>query len=290
MDGIKINLATKIIIRSLFLLWSLVVIYPMFWTLQSSLKSNKDLFQNIWGFPAVYKFANYTNAWVKGHIGDYFFNSVYVTCVAMACSVLIITMAAYAIGRSGGKISRVLTVYFIVVMMIPGSIAIIPQYLIIFDLGLINNLNGLVLKYTADSLPFGIFVLTGFYKSVPKEMEEAAHIDGCGYIRTYWNIMLPLVKPGVYTICIFNFLGFWNEYFFALITMSDPAKYTISVGVFCLQRGLGASVCRIRHCNGSFDSRICFFSKEHYKRFDYRRFKGLAICLYKEGRGRFKWN
>jgi ABC-type sugar transport system, permease component len=203
----------------------------MIWTIQTSFKDNRELYQNIWGLPHQWHFENYTKAWVKANIGNYFFNSVYTTFLTAIGSFFVVSLAAYVIARFRTRTNKFLNFYFIISMMIPGSIAIIPQYFIIADLHLVNNLNGLVIKYIADSIPFSIFVLIGFYKILPVQLEEAAYMDGSGYFRTFFSIMLPLSKPGILTISIFTILGAWNEYFFALITMTDRSKYTIPVGV-----------------------------------------------------------
>ncbi len=229
--NLQVDYKARLLVRILLLIWSFVVLYPIIWTLQTSFKSNKDLFQNIWGLPKVYHFDNYSIAWVKARIGDYFYNSVYVTSVSLVLMLIIVSFAAYVIARNPHRILTVIGFYFIFSMMIPGSIALIPQYLIMSDLGLLNSLTGLSIKYVADSIPFSVFVLIGFFKILPKELEEAAYIDGCGYFRTFTRIMLPLAKPGLFTISIFHFLGAWNEYFFALITMTDRSKFTIPVGL-----------------------------------------------------------
>ncbi|WP_214630260.1 carbohydrate ABC transporter permease [Paenibacillus agaridevorans] len=230
-NKIKENKVSVWMVRVALLLWTAVVLYPMIWTLQTSFKDNRDLYQNIWGLPKVFHFENYYNAWVKARIGDYFYNSLYVTIISLIVTIAISAFAAYAIARNSHKIFGFLTFYFIFSMMIPGSIAIIPQYLVLDKFHVLNKLEGLALKYTADSIAFSIFVLIGFFKTLPKELEEAAYIDGSGYFKTFTHIMLPLAKPGLFTVGIFHFLAAWNEYFFALIMMTDRSKFTIPVGL-----------------------------------------------------------
>lgn len=230
-NAIKQSRLSIIVVRIPLILWTVFVLYPMIWTIQTSFKDNRDLYQNIWGLPKIWHWENYEKAWVKANIGNYFLNSIYVTVLTAVGSLFVVSLAAYVIARFRTRTNKFLNFYFIISMMIPGSIAIIPQYFIIANLHLINNLNGLVIKYVADSIPFSIFVLIGFYKILPLELEEAAYIDGAGYFRTFISIMMPLSKPGIMTISIFTVLGAWNEYFFALITMTDKTKYTIPVGV-----------------------------------------------------------
>ena len=149
----------------------------------------------------------------------------------MIGSLFIVSLAAYALGRFNNRFTRFMSNYFLLAYMIPSSIALIAQFFLMKNLNLVNSLEGLSLKYIADSIPFSLFVLTGFFRTMPHELEESAEIDGAGLFRTFVSVMLPLAKPGVMTIAIFNFLGFWNEYVFALILMTDRAKYTISVGI-----------------------------------------------------------
>jgi len=211
--------------------WSVLVVYPLIWAVQTSFKINKEFYQSIWALPKVFHWENYVNAWIKSNVSVFFSNTLYVTALAMVISLFIIALAANALGRFDNKLTKFLSTYFILAYMIPGSIAVIAQFFLLRNLGLTNSLNGLSLKYVADSIPFSLFVLTGFFRTLPKELEESAEMDGAGYFRTFLQIMLPLSKPGIMTIAIFNFMGFWNEYFFALIMMTDRTKYTISVGI-----------------------------------------------------------
>ena len=223
--------ATKSMVRIIMICWSVLVVYPLIWAVQTSFKINKEFYQSIWALPKVFHWENYVNAWIKSNVSVFFSNTLYVTALAMVISLFIIALAANALGRFDNKLTKFLSTYFILAYMIPGSIAVIAQFFLLRNLGLTNSLNGLSLKYVADSIPFSLFVLTGFFRTLPKELEESAEMDGAGYFRTFLQIMLPLSKPGIMTIAIFNFMGFWNEYFFALIMMTDRTKYTISVGI-----------------------------------------------------------
>jgi len=222
---------TRLTIRTILIIWSVIVIYPLIWTIQTSLKSNREFYQSIWALPRDFQWENYVRAWNQSNVSTYFFNSVYVSAFALIISVIIIALAANALGRFENRITKFLSTFFILAYMIPGSIAIIAQFFLLRNLGLTNSLNGLGIKYIADSIPFSLFVLTAFFRTLPKELEESSEIDGASYLQTFLRIMLPLAKPGILTIAIFNFLGFWNEYFFALIMMQDRAKYTLSVGI-----------------------------------------------------------
>lgn len=154
----------RIIVRIFLIIWSLIVLYPMFWALQTSFKTNKEFYQNIWNFPEVYHFENYIDAWNKAKVGTFFLNSLYVTVLAMIGSLFIVSLAAYALGRSTTDLPVFMSNYFLLAYMIPSSIALIAQFFLMKNLNLVNSLEGLSLKYIADSIPFPFSVLTGFFQ------------------------------------------------------------------------------------------------------------------------------
>jgi len=189
---------------------------------------------------------NYAKAWVKSRFSSFFLNSVIVTsislCGVLACS----SMAAYVLARFRFLGSRALFLYFLSGMMIPAQLVLVPlffQFTYLSDWGsailapfglelrLHDSLSGLITIYIALSLPFTILVLTGFFKTLPGALREAAIMDGCGEYRVFWHVMLPLAKPGLITAAIFNFLGLWNEYLFALVFVNTEGKKTLPLGL-----------------------------------------------------------
>ena len=190
--------------------------------------------------------SNYHVAWVKSNFSRYFFNSVWVTGWSLLGTLAIAAMAAYVLARFEFRGNRWLFLFFISGMMIPAQLLLIPvffefswlsevctQLLRPFGLRLqlYDSHFGLILLYIALSLPFTILVLSGFFKSLPGALREAAIMDGCGEYRTFWHVMLPLAKPGLITAAIFNFLGIWNEYIFALVFVNTPEKKTLPLGL-----------------------------------------------------------
>jgi N-acetylglucosamine transport system permease protein len=135
------------------------------------------------------------------------------------------------LARFRSKICKFLSFYFIFAMMIPGYTASIAVYLVMDGFHLVNSLIGLTIYYIGTSISFSTFILTGFFKTIPRELDESAEIDGCGYTNTFFKILLPLAKPGILTVVIFNFIGSWNEYFYALLLMSDETKFTLPLGL-----------------------------------------------------------
>ena len=220
----------KIPIYIILCIYLIIVLFPMVWLLYSSFKTTQEIYANTWNLPRVFHLDNFVRAWTNSHVGQYFFNSVTVTSISLVLSILIASMAAYILARFEFKGNRLILYIFLSGMMIPVQLALVPLVFLAESLG-IRNLIGLCLVYVAFSLPFSIFVLTGFFKTLPSELSDAASIDGCSEFGVFWRIMLPLAKPGLVTVAIFNFLGFWNEYLFALLFLSNEKQYTVPLGL-----------------------------------------------------------
>ncbi|MGQ9730777.1 MAG: carbohydrate ABC transporter permease [Candidatus Zipacnadales bacterium] len=214
------------LIYVVLLAYFLVVVYPMVWLLYTSLKTDKDIFLNPFELPrwGELQWVNFTNAWTKGHFGDYFANSVFMTISTVALVLLLSSMAAYALARFHFHGARPLFFYFLAGLMVPLQLAIVPLFFQMKDLGLLNSRLGLLTCYVAFGMPFSIFILTGFFKSLPTELYESALIDGANEFRAFWTIMLPLARPGLITVAIFSFLGTWNEFFMAFMFLSGKGS------------------------------------------------------------------
>lgn len=231
------NPIMKVIIWVFLLIWSISVLYPLIWTLMDSLKNNKQFFLNSpWALPKIPLFwSNYSDVWNRYHLGTYFLNSFIVTIGSTALGLILSATTAYILARYTFKGSNALLLIYISSMMVPLSLALIPLYFLLDSMHLVNTLLGLILVYAATSLSFGIFVLVGFYKSLPKDLEEAAIIDGTTYYGTFFRVMLPLSQPGLITIAITNVLSNWNEFFLGVVLVNDPEKYTLPVALNVMQ-------------------------------------------------------
>jgi ABC-type glycerol-3-phosphate transport system permease component len=170
---------------------------------------------------------NFTNAWTKGEFGGNFMNSVILTISTVTLVLLFSSMAAYALSRFVFPGSRPLFFYFLGGLMIPLQLAIVPLFFQMKDFGMLNSRLGLLTVYVAFGMPFSIFILTGFFKSLPTELYESALIDGASEVRAFWSIMLPLARPGLITVAIFSFLGTWNEFFMAFMFLSGQGSESI---------------------------------------------------------------
>lgn len=202
-----------------YLLW---VVYPMAWMVASSFKKDEAIFRDAFAFPAVDALAveNYSNAWSGARFGDYFLNSVIVTASSVTLILLFGSMAAYALARFYHPAGKAVFWLFLAGLMIPVQLSIVPLFFELRALGLLNSLPGLVLVYTANGLPFAVFILAGFFRGLPRSLYEAAVVDGCGEAGAFWRVMLPLARPGLATVAIFQFIGIWREYFFAFMLAS----------------------------------------------------------------------
>ena len=218
-------------VHAILALYSAIVIYPMVWLISASLKTSLELFTNPWGLPDVPQFANFLDAWTKANIGRYFVNSVFVTALSMFFILFIGSMAAYALARFVFKGRDVIHTGFISGMMFPVFLGIVPLFMMLARMNMLDNYFGLITVYVAYSLSFTIFVLTGFFKTLPHELAEAGAIDGCSQFTVFWRIMLPLAKPGLIAAGIFNFFGIWNEYPLALVIINSTELRTLPLGI-----------------------------------------------------------
>ncbi len=229
---------TRILIYGFLCLYALLVIYPMFWLVATSFKDSWSIFKSPWALPTNLQWINYENAMEKGALAHKIWNSVVVDCISLAFILLFSAMAAYVLARFKFRGNRALFYMFLSGMTIPVFLAVVPLFILmnqlripVINIPLLGTLTGLTFVYVALSLSFTIFVLTGFFRTLPWELAEAAVIDGCTPSQIFWKIMLPLAKPGMATAGIFVFIGLWNEYPLALVLVSNEANHTLPLGI-----------------------------------------------------------
>lgn len=230
MNSKKISLAT--IIQYVFLIaMAAMFVTPLLFTLVSSLKDNREIFNNPFGLPETYRFENYIVAWKEANMGQFFFNSVFISVSTVILLGIVASMAAFVIARFHFKGNKALMIFFLLGMMIPMHTILVPITYIIGSLGLKNNLFVLILLYVGFSTPFSIMVLSNFMRGINQSLEEAAIIDGANYFQIYRHIALPLTIPAISTISIFNFLGAWNNVLFPLLFINDKKLKPIALGL-----------------------------------------------------------
>jgi len=217
---------SKPVICLMLLAYALVVVYPMFWLVYTSVKSDQDIFLYPFRMPSIgaLHWENFSRAWIDGHFKEYFFNSVLLTSTTVVATVFLSAMTAYALARFIFPGARSIYFYFLAGLMIPLQLAIVPLFFQMKSLSMLDSLWGLFFVYLAFGFPFSIFVLTGFFRSLPGSMHESALLDGANELGAFWHVMLPLARPGLVTVGIFLFLGNWNEFFVAFICLSGSGS------------------------------------------------------------------
>ena len=211
--------------------WAVTVIFPMIWMIYSSFKTDQELFFSPWAAPVELQWDNFARAWTKAHVGDYLLNTLIVVVPALLLTLIISAMAAYVLARFEFVGRRFLFYMFLSGMLFPVFLALVTLFNLVNQLKMLNIFRGLIIVYIAYSLPFTIFFLTGFFKTLPTEIEESAIMDGANPYQVFFKVMLPMASPGLISMGIFNFLGMWNQYVLPLVLISDESKYMLSQGL-----------------------------------------------------------
>lgn len=224
----RIKLSTIIIY---FFLCILAVIYigPLLWVVLVSFKTNAEIFQNPFSLPKILQWDNYKIAWSAGKLGSATLNSIFICVIALIISILVGSMAAFAIGKMRFKLANPLLTYFLIGMMIPVHSLLIPLFVSFSRMNLTDKLLALILPYVTFSLPMTIYILVNFFKGMPRDMFEAACIDGCSIYQCFFKIALPLAKTGMFVTGLMTFVANWNELLLAMVFISDVKKKTLPV-------------------------------------------------------------
>jgi N-acetylglucosamine transport system permease protein len=217
--------------HGILVVWGLLVTLPLLWAVMSSLKTDKQIFTSPWGLPSVLHFDNWSRAWGKSNIGDFFLNTILVVGCSLFGTMLLGAMAAYVLARFEFPGKRVIYFMFVGGMSFPIILALVPLFFVMKNMSLLNTFHGLILVYIAYSLPFTVFFLTSFFKTLPSSVAEAALIDGASHTRTFFQVMLPMAKPGLISVGIFNFLGQWNQYMLPTVLNTDEDKRVLTQGL-----------------------------------------------------------
>jgi len=221
----------KTLLRLLLIAQTIAVVYPLLWNVMASFKTNAEVMENPWKLPKSLEWSNYVRAFTTARIGDYMLNSVMVVVLSMAILLVAAVPSAYVLGRMRFRGRSFFNNFYMAGLFVGGVYIIVPLFILMNNLHMLDNLFWLSAVYATGSLPFSIFLLTSFMKSIPHDYEEAAMIDGCGYFSTMLRIIVPMARPGIVTLIVFSFFDFWNEYVLAMTFISDDAKKTIPVGL-----------------------------------------------------------
>lgn len=243
----------KVLIYIPLILLSVLIIVPVFWVFMASIKENSEFYRNPWALPEGFYFQNFIDAWESANMGSYMLNSVFVTVVAIFLLVIIALPASYVLARFKFKSSKFWKVLFMAGLFINVNYIVVPIFLMLNDgdkwiyktfgtTFFMNNLFVLALVYAATALPFTIYLLSGYFKTLARDYEEAAYVDGAGYFRTMVQIIIPMAKPSIVTVILFNFLAFWNEYIISMTLLTKPELKTLPVGLMNLMAAQRSAV------------------------------------------------
>jgi N-acetylglucosamine transport system permease protein len=220
--------------------WALLILFPLVFAVLASFKSNTEIFLgNPFAWPSHWDFASFARAWSKAKIGTYFINSVIVVAFSTFGTMLLGSMAAYVLARYRFWGNRFLYFFFVAGLAFPVYVVLTPLYLVVDQLSLLDSHVGLILVYIAYSLPFTIFFLAAFFKTLPNAVAEAALIDGASHTKLFFRVMIPMARPGLVSITIFNIIGQWNQYVLPLALLQDQDKYLLTQGIANISTSAG---------------------------------------------------
>lgn len=208
-------------------------IYPLAFAFNNAFKSSKDYILNRFGVTAHPTFKNFIQACVQANLGEYYVNSIVVTIGAVACLLIVSSLAGFTFAFLRFPYRKLIFVVILASLMIPVQVVLVPFYQTIIALDLINTRVGLVISYTAFFLPFSVYLMTAYYSSLPRELLEAARMDGASIVQAWWHVMLPLGKPALVTLGILNTLYCWNDVLISLLVLQD--NRTLMVGIAALR-------------------------------------------------------
>ncbi|MBE6958056.1 MAG: carbohydrate ABC transporter permease [Ruminococcaceae bacterium] len=237
----------KLFVYTALIALTVVILVPVMWVVMASVKETAEHYGNPWALPTHIHWQNFVNAWTKANMGGYMLHSVAVTALALGILLVVALPAAYCLARFHFVGRKFLNICFMAGLFINVNYIVVPIYLMLSDgdkwlrswLGssfLLNNHLVVALVYAATALPFTIYLLTGYFSTLPHDFEEAAYIDGAGYGRTMVQILFPMAKPAIITVILFNFLSFWNEYIIIKTLVTDREQWTLPAGLLNLMQ------------------------------------------------------
>lgn len=243
----------KFFIYLMLALLAVTIIVPVAWVFVASIKENSEFYGSPWVLPKGIHYQNFIDAWQKADMGSYMLNSVLVTALALALLIIIALPAAYVLARFKFLGRGFWNTMFMAGLFINVNYIVVPIFLMLNngDIWLrqafggtffLNNLFILALVYASTALPFTIYLLSGYFKSLAKDYEEAAYVDGAGYFYTMVRIIMPMAKPSIVTVILFNFLSFWNEYIISMTLLTKAELKTLPVGLMNLMAAQRSAV------------------------------------------------
>lgn len=210
-------------------LFTIVIVYPVIWMFFASLKSNSEIVTNIWGLPQTPQWENYTGAWESADLGYALLNSVLVSVGTVLVVTTLSALAGFAFAKFSFRFALTIFLLFVFTMHAPAPV--IPLYVMLVKLGLTDSRLGLILPMAAGGIPLSIFIFRAYFQSMPRELLDAAKVDGCTDLAAFLRVVLPISGPALATVAILQFVGAWNEYFLALILVRSAEMRTIPLAI-----------------------------------------------------------
>ncbi len=238
-EGVVLNVFS----HGFLAVWAVLIVLPLLWLVLSSFRTDAQIGGSAFGWPRNWDPGVFSRAWEKG-IGDYFTSTVIVLAISVPLTMLFGAMAAYVLARYEFRGNRLLYYFFVAGAMFPVFLALVPLFFMVKRLDMLNTYHGLALVYVAYSLPFTVFFMHAFFRTLPTAVFEAAVLDGASHTRTFFQVMMPMAKPGLLSVGIFNTLGQWNQYILPTVLMQpqsgdDPERYVLTQGLIQLQQQQG---------------------------------------------------
>jgi len=227
----RTRLPAAILVYVLLGALAIVFLYPLVLMILAAFKSTPELFRNPFGLPERWSLDTFREVWTRASFGVYLRNSVLVTGGSVLLLLLCATPAAYALTRYSFRLRTPIFLFFLAGIMIPMRLGVLPLYLLMRDLGLLDTLWSLILTYAASGMPMSVLLLSVFFRGLPRDLEDAARIDGASELTTFARIMVPLARPGIATVTIVNVVPWWNDFFFPLLFITDNAWKTVPLGM-----------------------------------------------------------
>ncbi len=237
--GRAARLVSTNLLRLVFIIYSVVVLLPFVWMFYNTFKTNMQFNQSIWSLPTRLGLENYALAYAKGHVGTYMVNSAIITSIAVALNVGLSAILSYVLARFRFFGQSLLYRLFLGGLLMPTMLTVIPFFFLMRELHIYNTRASVIIAYVFWGMPFAVFLLVAFFKTLPAELEQAAMIDGCSHFQTFSLIMLPLARAGLITVAVFNFLEFWSDYILPLTLIGDEGKKPVSLGLVEFTAGIG---------------------------------------------------
>ncbi len=250
--GQKSGAASKVVIYAMLILLLVAIVVPVAWVFMASVKQNSEFYGNPFALPQGIYLQNFVDAWTKARMGDYFFTSIMITAIALAILLIVALPAAYVLSRYKFMGSKLLNTCFMAGLFINVSYIVVPIFLMfvsgdkivrsLFGTSFfLNNPFVVSVVLASTTLPFTIYLLSSYLATLPKDYEEAAYVDGAGYFTTMVRIILPMAKPSIVTVILFEFLAYWNEYIISMTLLTDPnGARTLPVGLLNLMKAQNA--------------------------------------------------